>query len=190
MRGDVVARGRSGSCRARRPGRETQPLTLIQSNSSIRPSSRPRNPSRDRQHRVAAIHADPHGDADGGVHPRRRIAGVEHGQPQRTLTGLGTRGRAWTIVRSSRYESVKLPPRIAIAASNCPVGDQAGDRSRRRHALHQRRARQAVPADADELRLAVRASRAAGGLRRTRARCPGSGRTRSASRRAGRDRGS
>ena len=108
----------------------------------------------------------------------------------RARPGARWRGRACTIVRSSRYESMKLPPRIAIAASNCRSAMRPATERVRRHGFRQRTS---TSRDARGCRRPAAprpATRAADGPRRSRARCRGSGRTRSASRRAGRGRGS
>ena len=172
------------------PGRDTHPLTDIQSSSSTSPSARPRNPSADAQQRVAPIHADPHRDTDRGVHPRREAAGVEHGETQRPLTRLGTAGRACTIVRSRSVRTrVKLPPRICHRPVEPPVGDEVGRPIGWPRRIPSTASGSVVAPDADQLRLVAGRSRAAA-PRRGRALCRGSGRTRSANRRAGRGRGS
>ena len=88
-RGKSSGRGTNRSVPSSAPGRDAQPLTDIQLNSSICPRASPLNPSRTPSRRVAAIHADPHGHARRRCSSPERRPGVEHGETQRPVTGLG-----------------------------------------------------------------------------------------------------
>ena len=125
MRGEIVGAGdETVRARARPPGRDTQPLTLIQSSSSIAAVDQAAEPVPDRQQRVAAVHPDPHGDAHGGVHPWGGLAGVEHGEAQGPLPTLG-------VARPGLHDRAQQPVRVGEAAAahrhrgvEVPIGDQ------------------------------------------------------------------
>ena len=63
------------------PAARPQPSTLPQANSSISPAISPAKPLRTASIAVPPVEPQPHRRADGGVHARRRAAGVQHRQP-------------------------------------------------------------------------------------------------------------
>ena len=156
MRRPASRSGTNRSVPSSAPGRDTQPLTLIQSSSSIVAVEQPAEPVADAE-QACGRGPSPTRTATrtavfipGAAPPAWSTASRSGRCPARS-----GRGRACTIVRSRSYEWVKLPPRISIARVESPVGDHVGDRSGRGHALHQRRPGQAVAPDADQLRLVV-----------------------------------
>ena len=107
----------------------------------------------DRDRRVPTIDGEPHGGTDRGVHAGRRRAGRQDAEAQPALPGL-RRARHRLDQSPQRAELLLEAPAAQVHGLLVVVsGDGRRDRARLLDALHQRQMRDAVVAQADDLRL-------------------------------------
>ena len=172
--------------RPRHPAADAHPVQLLDAprrggpgTRRGRPASGGRGPSRPARATRTAVFI-----------PGAGGAGVEHGETQRPVTGVGG-ARPGLHHRGEQAVRVgEVPPRIAMAPLEVAGGDHVGDPSGRGDAAPPAASGSGGGRGCRSAAARRRATRAAAGRRRGRAPCPGSGRTRSASRPAGRGRGS
>ena len=191
LRDGSLCRAHSGSCRARRRSGRHPPVTSIQSDLADVAVAQAAEPVADSEHRVAAVERQPHGRPHRRVHPGRRAAAVDDGQAE-PRPARRRRPRRGLLHRHQDLVGVaEAPPAQQHRALEVLGLDPLGDGLGLRDAVHQRRADDLVAADPDQLRHGLGASVSSRSTAAWPSRpCSGSGRTRSATRRAARGRGS